>query len=59
METDEEVWPLVPPICQALTAYLATLINSPLDWVPHLSFCFLAFIFDCNQSLSRADPLKR
>ena len=40
METDEEVWPLVPPICQALTAYLATLINSPLDWVPHLSFVF-------------------
>ena len=40
VETDEEVWPLVPPICQALTAYLATLINSPLDWVPHLFFVF-------------------
>lgn len=31
---DDEVWPLVPPICETLTTYLTSWINySSLDWV--------------------------
>ncbi|KAI9554319.1 hypothetical protein GHT06_019591 [Daphnia sinensis] len=34
VDAEHETWPLVPPICQTLTAYLASWMNySPLDWL--------------------------
>ena len=59
-ETVDEVWPVVPPVCQILTTYLTSWINySSLDWV--VCFCFVFVTLPCptDCAIRRPNNLKK